>query len=60
MFTAPNVYKVDIADKILHESSPKHSFGHKVDLEKPLETPGGFCNTINCNFPNLFCFCLKF
>lgn len=38
--TAPNVYKVDVADKVLHENSPKHSFGHRTNLEKPLDTPG--------------------
>jgi hypothetical protein len=26
----------------MHENSPKYSFGNKVQLEKPLETPGWF------------------
>lgn len=39
-FLAPNVYKVDIADKVLHESSPKHSFGARTNIEKPNNTPG--------------------
>lgn len=39
-FPAPNIYKVDIADKVLHENSPRHSFGHRTNLEKPLDTPG--------------------
>lgn len=37
---APNVYKVEIADKVLHESSPKHSFGVRTNADKPLDTPG--------------------
>jgi hypothetical protein len=36
---APNVYNVPTADNVMHENSPKYSFGNKVQLEKPLETP---------------------
>lgn len=37
---APNVYNVPVSDKVLHENSPKYSFGNKVQLDKPSDTPG--------------------
>lgn len=36
----PNVYNVHVADKVLHEASPGYSFGAKVNLDKPSDTPG--------------------
>ena len=40
LLLAPNVYKVNAADKVLHENSPKHSFGQRTNIDKPLDTPG--------------------
>lgn len=39
-FIAPNAYNAPVADKVLHENSPRYSFGHKVDIGKPSDTPG--------------------
>lgn len=39
IFTAPNVYDVPKADKIL-DSSLKFSFGVRAVIEKPSDTPG--------------------
>lgn len=39
-FTAPNVYDVPKADKILLDKSPKYSFGAKPEIEIKSDTPG--------------------
>jgi hypothetical protein len=39
----------------MHENSPKYSFGNKVQLEKPLETPGWFKTYQLSNRINLSC-----
>jgi hypothetical protein len=40
----------------MHENSPKYSFGNKVQLEKPLETPGWFKTYQLSNRINLSCY----
>lgn len=39
-FTAPNVYAVDKADKVLLDKSPKYSFGAKSEIPIKSDTPG--------------------
>lgn len=40
MFSAPNAYHAIVADNVLHENSPKFTFGNKVNVGKLLDTPG--------------------
>lgn len=42
IFSAPNAYNAPVADKVLHENSPRYTFGNKVNVGKPLDTPGLF------------------
>lgn len=39
-FTAPNVYDIPKADKLLLDKSPKYSFGGKTELQIKSDTPG--------------------
>lgn len=39
-FVAPNAYNSPVADKVLHENSPRYTFGAKINYEKPQDTPG--------------------
>ncbi|CAH0560738.1 unnamed protein product [Brassicogethes aeneus] len=39
-FPAPGDYNPDKAEKVIHDNSPKYTFGLKTNLEKPLDTPG--------------------
>lgn len=41
-FPAPGDYNPDKAEKVIHDNSPKYTFGLKTNVEKPLETPGKF------------------
>lgn len=36
------MYNVEKADCVMHEHTPQYSFGSKLNLEKPVNTPGGF------------------
>ncbi|CAH0560735.1 unnamed protein product [Brassicogethes aeneus] len=38
-FPAPGDYNPDKAEKVIHDNSPKYTFGLKTNLEKPLDTP---------------------
>lgn len=37
---APGDYDPDKAVKVIHDSSPKYTFGLKTNVEKPVDTPG--------------------
>lgn len=39
-FPAPGDYDPDKAEKVIHDSSPKYTFGLKTNREKPVNTPG--------------------
>lgn len=39
-FPAPGDYNPDKAGKVIHDNSPKYTFGLKTNVEKPLDTPG--------------------
>lgn len=39
-FPAPGDYNPDKAGKVVHDASPKFTFGLKTNVEKPLGTPG--------------------
>lgn len=43
-FPAPGDYDPDKAEKVIHDTSPKFSFGLKTNVEKPAETPGELIN----------------
>lgn len=39
-FPAPGDYDPDKAEKVIHDNSPKYTFGLKTNKEKPIDTPG--------------------
>lgn len=61
LYLAPNSYNVQEADKILHDTSPRFTFGSKVNGEKPLDTPGSlklkyFYTFLTINLNSFFSF----
>lgn len=43
-FPAPGDYNPDKAEKVIHDNSPKYTFGLKTNVGKPVDTPGEFLN----------------
>lgn len=39
-FPAPGDYDPNKAEKVIHDNSPKYTFGLKTNKEKPVDTPG--------------------
>lgn len=39
---APGDYNPEKCEKIVHEASPKYTFGVKTNVEKPVNTPGKY------------------
>ena len=37
---APGDYNPEKSEKVVHDNSPKYTFGLKTQVEKPSETPG--------------------
>jgi len=37
---APGDYNPEKSEKVVHDNSPKYTFGHKTQVEKPSQTPG--------------------
>lgn len=37
---APGDYDPDKAEKVIHDNSPKYTFGLKTNVGKPVDTPG--------------------
>lgn len=50
-FPAPGDYNPDKAEKVVHDNSPKYTFGLKTNVGKPVDTPG--------EGPNISCKCAK-
>jgi hypothetical protein len=44
---APGDYKPEKAVKVVHDSSPKYTFGLKTQVEKPSQTPGAAVQVLN-------------
>lgn len=53
---APNSYNIPDSDKVMHEHSPKYSFGVKAHPEKPSDTPGGLFYLLHYNYFHIFFF----
>jgi len=49
---APGDYNPEKSQKVVHDNSPKYTFGLKTQVEKPSQTPGAALQVLNCACSN--------
>jgi hypothetical protein len=52
MTPAPGDYNPEKSEKAVHDNSPKYTFGHKTQVEKPSQTPGTALSVLRFACPN--------